>query len=93
MKAPEYEINSIDDICDTLTTENYVRFMTDVISSFTFYLESANAVKKLHPEFAHLKNSEIAKFSFVWIDDGKNDVKSITIKGPEGQETKINFEK
>lgn len=92
MKPKEYKIDSLEDILNTLSTENYGRFLVDVINSFTFYLTTIEETKKQYPELAHLKNTEIANFGFTWIDDGKTDVKWITIKGPNGQETKITFD-
>ena len=68
MKAPEYEISTMQDILDCVTAENIDRFMID----FRNYLDSAILVKI----FSSLKGEKIVNKGFTWIDDSKNDCKT-----------------
>ena len=66
MKTPNtYEIESISDISEMITLENFDRFMADFIVCLHTYAK----IKDKHPETKYP--------SMTWIDDGKHE---ITIK-------------
>ena len=58
--ANKYEIKTMQDIVDCVTTKNIENFMID----FRNFLESAISIKEV---FENIKTD-----GFVWTDDGKN---------------------
>lgn len=80
MKKPkEYEIETLEQLVNIVTPENFERLSIDFLSWLNFVNLSFAKIK----EKENLKdklNSEIATCKFVWIDDGKNKIKGIKIK-------------
>lgn len=80
MKNPkEYEIETLEQLVNIVTPENFERLTIDFLSwlnyvnlSFAKIKEKENLKDKL--------NSEIATVKFVWVDDGKNKIKGVKIK-------------
>lgn len=79
MKPKEYDINSLDDICDVITEENKERFLIDLVLALTNYSDVMNEFRKQITNAGGLRNTEISKFAFTWIDDGGHDHLSTTI--------------
>lgn len=75
-----YNISTISELLDIVNDDNIENLTIDFATWLHAYLGIMNEVKKLNPsQTKGLRNSEIASSSFVWINDGKNDLKSITI--------------
>jgi hypothetical protein len=76
MTEKEYPVNNFEDLCNLVNSENINRLAEDVKIWLHSYLNAINKIRELYPkETKGMKNSEIAKGSFVWIDDGKNELK------------------
>jgi uncharacterized protein YaeQ len=85
-KDKEYEIKSFDDLCNTVNSENVQRLAIDTAQWLINYQHTISQIRELHPkETKGLSNTEIAKGSFIWIDDGKTDVKGIRITTKESE--------
>lgn len=89
MKQPKrYSIEGFEQICNVVTPENYTNFFTDMLQAFGMYTEAIALMRKEHPELCKGKtNWQICKFHFDWIDDGKNDLKSIRFTTTDTGET------
>tara|TARA_R110000822_G_scaffold127454_1_gene262952 strand:- start:12096 stop:12386 length:291 start_codon:yes stop_codon:yes gene_type:complete len=79
-KPKEYNINSFDKLLNVINEENFDILSIDLIQWLGLYVETLKEVRKKHPELKDRLNSEIAKGSFIWIDDGKNDMKDIFLE-------------
>lgn len=75
-----YDINSFDDLCDLVSSDNVEILSEDLKNWLNLYISMVDLIRKEYPkETEGLKNTQIAKGSFTWIDDGKNDLKEIII--------------
>ncbi|MES2382498.1 MAG: hypothetical protein V4538_15730 [Bacteroidota bacterium] len=87
-KEPKrYEIETIEQLVNISTTENYERLGID----FLLWLNHINqtfAKLKERPEYKDKLNSDIAKVKFIWIDDGKNELKNIQLRNTTTGEVK-----
>lgn len=91
--SKEYRIDSIDAICDTITEENQERFLEDVRRAFLSYVSAINAIRSGFPkECEGKRNTEISKFQFTWIDDGKHDLRSVIVDSKDAT-ISIDFKK
>ena len=80
-KPKEYEINTLSDIVDTVTLDKLDAFAEDFKSWLHLSLLQYDLIRlQLPKECEGKKNSEIAECEMVWIDDGTNEIKGITIK-------------
>ena len=80
-KEKEYPIESLDDLCNLVNSENVQRLAVDTAQWLISYQHSIDLIKKHYPKETEGKsNTEIAKGSFSWIDDGKHDLKEIRVK-------------
>ena len=79
-KPRKYEIETFEQLVNIVNSENYERLGTD----FLLWLHYVNAqfqnIRNNNPQYADKINSDIAKVKFIWIDDGKNDIKNIQLK-------------
>ena len=76
-----YNIDSFEKLMNVLNDENFQRLSIDFVSWMATYLGHVNHIKKEYPKQTEGKdNWEITSSQFVWIDDGKNDLKSIELK-------------
>jgi hypothetical protein len=93
-KAKRYEILGFEQVCNVVTDANFTNFMTDMLGAFGMYFEAIDQIKAKYPKECEGKsNWQICKFHFDWIDDGKNDLKSMKFTTPqtgEVVEIKIN---
>lgn len=88
MKAKKYMIEGFEQFFNVLTEENFERLMTDFMLASGVYLTTIKKMREDFPEETKGKvNWDISKYHFQWIDDGKNDMKSITITDPRTGET------
>lgn len=91
MEENKYEIKTISQLVDIVTDENRERISTDLVNWLDITNQTYNIIKALNPELKDKLNSEIAQPTFVWIDDGKNDIKGIEWTDKEGNKEEINF--
>jgi hypothetical protein len=84
MKKPKiYDINSFDKLINVASSENFSRLSVDLLNWLMFCVNIIENYRKQYPEQSKSKtNSQLIKCSFKWIDDGKNDLKSIEITNP-----------
>lgn len=81
MKKPKrYEIETIEQLVNISTTENYERLGIDFLLWLNHINQTFAKIKENHPEHRDKHNSDIAKVKFIWIDDGKNDIKNVQLK-------------
>lgn len=76
-----YEIDSFDKLVNVINEENFESLTTDLVMWLGYNVQIMKGIREAEPELCKDKtNSEIAKNSFIWIDDGAHDCLSITIK-------------
>ena len=79
-KAKEYHIDSFDKLFNVATPENIDRLSIDLFKWFMYSHKMIEQIKEKHPKETKGKlNSEIAKCTFLWVDDGKNDLIGVDI--------------
>lgn len=79
-KAKQYQVHSFDDLCDLVNDENVERLSIDLAMWLKVYQESIKAIREKMPnETKGMKNSEISKSGFTWVDDGANDLLGMTV--------------
>ena len=78
-KIKKYEIETLEQLVNITTPDNFERLSID----FILWLNQVNqtfAKLKEREEYKDKINSDIAKVKFIWIDDGKNMLKSMQLK-------------
>lgn len=78
MENKTYEIETLEQLIDITTSENFERLATD----FLYWLDEANRIfteLKKEPQYKDKNNSEIAKVKFVWTDDGVVGLSSVKL--------------
>lgn len=78
MENKTYEIETLEQLVNITTTENFERLAMD----FLYWLDEANRIfieLKKDPQYKDKSNSEIAKVKFVWTDDGEIGLTSIKL--------------
>jgi hypothetical protein len=86
-KKKKYEIETLEQLVNITTPENFERLSID----FLLWLNQVNqtfAKIKEREEYRDKMNSDIAKVKFIWIDDGKNDLKNFQLKNTTTGEVK-----
>lgn len=86
-KTKKYEIETLEQLVNITTPENFERLSID----FLLWLNQVNqtfAKIKEREEYKGKINSDIAKVKFIWIDDGKNELKDIQLKNTTTGEVK-----
>lgn len=91
MKPKEYEITSFERLCNVVNKDNAENLATDLALWLIYYANCLHGIREKNPELTKGKlNTEIAKGTFTWIDDGKNELRSSTIVNKAtGEITKI----
>lgn len=91
MKKPkEYEIETLEQLVNIVTPENFERLSIDFLSWLNFVNQSFAKIKEKE-NLKDMLNSEIATVKFVWVDDGQNKIKGIKIKNTTtGEVTETN---
>jgi hypothetical protein len=80
MKHKKYEIETLEQFLDIVTDENFERLTIDFVHWLSYNKAVFDKVRNAHPEETKDKlNSQIAKTKFVWVDDGKTGITSITL--------------
>lgn len=93
-KPKRYEINSLDKLLNVANKENINRLSIDFLLFLNTHVNQIEAIRKQYPKECEGKtNQEIATGSFIWIDDGKNDLTGVTFKDKDTGEVikKIKF--
>ena len=81
MKAKEYRISTFEQLLNLINSDNYERLMQDFIGWVGMYNLAIKKMRKEYPEETkNLLNWEILNSEFIWIDDGKHDIKDIVIE-------------
>ena len=80
MKAKRYEIDTLEQLINTVNSENFDRISVDFLLWLHQVSETFEKVKAQYPEYKDTPNSEIGKVGFIWIDDGKNQCNKVNIK-------------
>lgn len=85
----KYSIEGFEQFFNVLSDDNFERLMVDFMQASGVYLSYIKKIREQFPEETKDKlNWEISTYYFDWIDDGKNDMKSITVTNPKTGETK-----
>ena len=93
-KQKRYEIETIEQLVNISTTENFERFSVDFLLWLNHTVQMFDKIKENHPEYRDKHNSDIAKVKFIWIDDGKNELKNVQLRNTTtGEVTNIKAKK
>lgn len=89
----KYHIDSFEKLCNAVNEENAERLAVDLAGWIIGYAKFVSEIRKKHPkECKRKRNSSIVKASFIWTDDGKNEVTGIIITNEAtGEITEKNF--
>lgn len=89
-----YEVETFEQLMNIATEENFENLSIDFIQWMAFYLDHVKRIRELYPKECEGKsNWEITSGKFIWIDDGKNDVKKVVVKNKHtGEVVEKSFE-
>jgi hypothetical protein len=77
-ECKRYEIDSLDKLINLVNSKNFDTLVEDFIVWLHVVNDTINIMREKYPEQTKNKlNTEIFKFSFIWIDDGKSGLNSI----------------
>jgi len=85
-----YEIKTIDQLVNVATPENVDELAKDLYVWLCTVTGLFAKLKKDHPSLAKKTNSQIAKNTFVWIDDGKDNMSFRGVSTETGEVTEFN---
>jgi hypothetical protein len=90
-----FEIDSFEKLCNVVTTENFQNLSMDLLKWLAVVAKQMETFRKKNPKLSKGKtNWDLCKLTFVWIDDGKNDMESLVLKNQDTGEVKhIQFKK
>jgi len=93
-KVKRYEIDSFEKLCNVVSSENFDRISKDLCLWLLYNVIVMKKIRKDHPkETKNKTNWKLSRSSFIWVDDGKNDLKEVVIKNKEtGEVQKIKFD-
>ena len=93
MKKPnEYDVASLDDLCNLVTDENIEVLSADLTEWLKSYLIAIKVTRQLCPkETKGKKNTEIMKGGFTWIDDGESKLRGFVVEDEDGGKTTVKF--
>lgn len=91
MKQKTYHIDTLEKLLNVASHENFENIMIDFSSWLKLYLNYVGDVREKYPEETKGKeNTEISSVQFIWIDDGKHDVKeAIVVNNKTGKVTEL----
>ena len=91
--SKEYMINSFDRLANAVNEDNFQVLAVDLAQVLISYHIQIKAVREARPkETKNKKNSQILKFGFTFIDDGKNDFLGYDLENNQtGEVTKIRY--
>jgi hypothetical protein len=82
-KPDEYEIHTFEQLLNVVNVENSKRLAIDLGYWLIWYAKVMDNTRKKYPEETEGKlNWEIARGGFTWVDDGKHELKSVSITDP-----------
>lgn len=89
-KHKRYEIENFDQLINVVNEENFERISIDFLLWLNHIKDVVAKVRAAHHEFKDKPNSEILKCKFIWIDDGKHELKKTILKNnTTGEVTEI----
>ena len=68
-ESKKYEFDKLHQLGFIVNDDNIERLSIDLLSWLHYVNEFYKAFKEKNPDKAHLQNSQIGKFNFIWIDD------------------------
>jgi len=83
-KIKKYEIETLEQLMNITTPENFERISVDFLLWLNYTTETFAKMKE-REEFKGKMNSDIAKVKFIWIDDGKNELKNVQLTSAAGR--------
>lgn len=94
-KHKKYEIRTLDQLVNVASKENIDRLSIDFLLWLNYVVSFIDNLRKEHPELSNKYNTQIInEVMFMWIDDGKNDIKGVKIKNKQtGEVTYIPLKK
>ena len=76
----KYQIDSWEKLLNVVNKDNFDGFIVDLANYLHFYVSSIEDVREKYPaETENVMNCEIMQSSFLWINDGKNDLNAVDI--------------
>ena len=83
-KPNEYEINTFEQLLNVVNSENSKRLAIDIGSWLMWYAKVMENMRRDFPTETEGKlNWEIASGGFTWIDDGKHELKNVSVTDPK----------
>lgn len=83
-KPDTYEINTFEQLLNVVNSENSKRLAIDLGAWLMWYAKVIENTRRDFPiETGNMLNWEIATGGFTWIDDGKHELKSVSITDPK----------
>ena len=80
----QYHIDSFEKLCNVVNMENATRLAIDLGQWLMCYAATIDNIRTEYPkETKGKRNTKIAKGSFTWIDDGKNDILGSRVEIPD----------
>jgi hypothetical protein len=94
-KPKKYEIETFENLINVVNKENFKRLSVDLLLWLNHNVNTMEKIREKHPKECEGKeNWEIMKSSFIWIDDGKNDLKEVKLTNTKtGEIKKIKIKK
>jgi hypothetical protein len=88
-KPKQYEIDTLEKLMNTASFENLERLSSDFVLWIHFNLSVIEEIRKENPKATKGKpNTELFQSNFVWIDDGKNELKFVRFQDSSTGEIK-----
>lgn len=75
MENKTHLINTFEQILNVVNSENKERFASDFFLFICAYADGIEGFKKDNPKTKGMLNTEIAKCTMEWVDDGKAEIK------------------
>lgn len=90
-KPKRYEIDTLEKLINTASLENFDRISPDFLLWLHYTLTVIDSIRKKNPKkFKNLSNYKVLKSSFIWVDDGKNELTHFIAKNTDtGEITEI----
>ena len=79
-KPKTYEIDSFEKLINTINEDNFKHLTTDLLMWLSYNVKFMKVVRKDIPEAKGLTNWDLCQTRFVYIADGKHDMKSVVLK-------------
>jgi hypothetical protein len=78
-KPKTYEIKSFEQLVNVVNRDNMEAITTDLLMWLMYCVQFYEEARKLNPDLKDKTNWELSKCHFIWIDDGKHDMKETKI--------------